>query len=92
MTGAYLLVSTHIRPHRITSKYAGAVPSPVPPRCPLTSHSLNLLRCQMGLFFYDIFWVFGTDVMVSVATKFDAPIKVLEKICGPTACLKRKHA
>ncbi|KAJ1654402.1 hypothetical protein IWQ61_005668 [Dispira simplex] len=31
----------------------------------------------MGLFVYDIFWVFGTDVMVSVATKFDGPIKVL---------------
>jgi len=31
----------------------------------------------VGLFFYDIFWVFGTDVMVSVATKFDAPIKLL---------------
>ncbi|KAI9023505.1 signal peptide peptidase-domain-containing protein [Phycomyces nitens] len=30
-----------------------------------------------GLFFYDIFWVFGTDVMVSVAKNFDAPIKVL---------------
>ena len=32
---------------------------------------------QVGLFLYDIFWVFGTDVMVSVATKFDAPIKLL---------------
>merc|ERR1719321_14626 len=31
----------------------------------------------VGLFFYDIFWVFGTDVMVTVATKFDAPIKVI---------------
>lgn len=30
-----------------------------------------------GLFLYDIFWVFGTDVMVSVARKFDAPIKIL---------------
>eukprot|EP01126_Amoeba_proteus_P030091 TRINITY_DN2984_c0_g1_i1.p1 TRINITY_DN2984_c0_g1~~TRINITY_DN2984_c0_g1_i1.p1 ORF type:complete len:317 (-),score=45.37 TRINITY_DN2984_c0_g1_i1:343-1293(-) len=30
-----------------------------------------------GLFFYDIFWVFGTDVMVTVAKSFDAPIKVL---------------
>ena len=29
-----------------------------------------------GLFFYDIFWVFGTDVMVSVATKVDGPIKL----------------
>jgi minor histocompatibility antigen H13 len=30
-----------------------------------------------GLFFYDVFWVFGTDVMVSVAKSFDAPIKLL---------------
>jgi len=30
-----------------------------------------------GLFFYDIFWVFGTDVMVTVAKSFDAPIKFL---------------
>jgi len=28
-----------------------------------------------GLFFYDIFWVFGTNVMVTVAKSFDAPIK-----------------
>eukprot|EP01134_Creolimax_fragrantissima_P006020 CFRG6020T1 len=30
-----------------------------------------------GLFFYDIFWVFGTPVMVEVAKSFEAPIKVL---------------
>ncbi|KAG9006012.1 hypothetical protein FRB95_006460 [Tulasnella sp. JGI-2019a] len=30
-----------------------------------------------GLFFYDVWWVFGTDVMVSVATKADLPIKLL---------------
>lgn len=30
-----------------------------------------------GLFFYDVFWVFGTDVMVTVAKKFDAPIKLI---------------
>jgi len=30
-----------------------------------------------GLFFYDIFWVFGTEVMVSVAKTIDAPIKIL---------------
>lgn|SRR3990167_2873307 len=29
------------------------------------------------LFFYDIFWVFGTDVMVTVAKSFDGPIKLL---------------
>lgn len=34
-----------------------------------------ILLC--GLFFYDVFWVFGTDVMVSVAKKFDAPIKIV---------------
>ncbi|XP_019861879.1 PREDICTED: minor histocompatibility antigen H13-like [Amphimedon queenslandica] len=30
-----------------------------------------------GLFLYDIFWVFGTDVMVTVAKSFDAPIKLM---------------
>ena len=31
----------------------------------------------VGLFFYDIFWVFGTDVMVTVAKSLDGPIKLL---------------
>lgn len=31
----------------------------------------------IGLFFYDIFWVFGTEVMVKVAKSFDGPIKLL---------------
>lgn len=30
-----------------------------------------------GLFFYDIFWVFGTDVMETVAKSIDGPIKLL---------------
>jgi minor histocompatibility antigen H13 len=30
-----------------------------------------------GLFLYDIFWVFGTNVMVSVARGFDGPIKIV---------------
>jgi minor histocompatibility antigen H13 len=34
-----------------------------------------ILLC--GLFVYDVFWVFGTDVMVTVAKSFDAPIKLL---------------
>lgn len=29
------------------------------------------------LFFYDIFFVFGTDVMLTVAKSIDAPIKLL---------------
>lgn len=31
----------------------------------------------IGLFFYDVFWVFGTDVMVTVAQSFEAPIKLM---------------
>ncbi|KJE88500.1 hypothetical protein CAOG_008391 [Capsaspora owczarzaki ATCC 30864] len=30
-----------------------------------------------GLFIYDIFWVFGTNVMVTVARSFDAPVKLV---------------
>ncbi|KAK7057203.1 minor histocompatibility antigen H13 [Favolaschia claudopus] len=30
-----------------------------------------------GLFFYDIWWVFGTEVMVKVATNLDIPIKLM---------------
>ncbi|KAL4078534.1 signal peptide peptidase-domain-containing protein [Scleroderma yunnanense] len=30
-----------------------------------------------GLFLYDIYWVFGTKVMVEVATSLDVPIKLL---------------
>lgn len=31
----------------------------------------------VGLFIYDIFWVFGTNVMVKVAKSFDVPVKLL---------------
>jgi minor histocompatibility antigen H13 len=30
-----------------------------------------------GLFFYDIFWVYGTDVMLTVAKNIEAPIKLI---------------
>lgn len=42
-------------------------------RIPNFKYSLVLLWM---LFFYDIYWVFKTDVMVSVAKSFDAPIKI----------------
>ncbi|KAH7372532.1 hypothetical protein KP509_17G008300 [Ceratopteris richardii] len=42
----------------------------------------------VGLFFYDIFWVFFTPVMVSVAKSFDAPIKLL----FPTSSLQRPYS
>ncbi|XP_073953202.1 minor histocompatibility antigen H13 [Choristoneura fumiferana] len=34
-----------------------------------------ILLC--GLFLYDVFWVFGTNVMVTVARSFEAPIKLV---------------
>ena len=39
--------------------------------------TMNGLIMLWGLLIYDVFWVFGTDVMVTVAKKFDAPIKLL---------------
>uniref|UniRef100_A0A0D9WGV8 Uncharacterized protein n=1 Tax=Leersia perrieri TaxID=77586 RepID=A0A0D9WGV8_9ORYZ len=44
----------------------------------LANNVLGIAFCiQAGLFVYDIFWVFFTPVMVSVAKSFDAPIKLL---------------
>ena len=37
----------------------------------------SLTEGQGLLLVYDIFWVFGPDVMLTVATKFDGPIKLL---------------
>lgn len=42
-------------------------------RVPNFKYALVLLWL---LFFYDIYWVFKTDVMVTVARSFDAPIKL----------------
>jgi len=42
----------------------------------------------VGLFFYDIFWVFGTEVMVTVAKSFDGPIKLLFPRVLPTVDTK----
>ncbi|PWN21101.1 peptidase A22B, signal peptide peptidase, partial [Microstroma glucosiphilum] len=46
-----------------------------------------------GLFVYDVFWVFGTEVMVSVARNFDAgPIKILFPKNLPDAATLFGHA
>lgn len=42
-------------------------------RVPNFKYALSLLWL---LFFYDIYWVFKTDVMITVAKSFDAPIKL----------------
>ena len=45
--------------------------------------NVHLTTFQVGfillwlLFFYDIFWVYGTDVMVTVAKNLDIPIKLI---------------
>ncbi|KAL6966598.1 hypothetical protein U1Q18_032379 [Sarracenia purpurea var. burkii] len=51
-------------------------------------HSLTDCSDSAGLFVYDIFWVFFTPVMVSVAKSFDAPIKLL----FPTADSARPYS
>ena len=38
---------------------------------------LNAFILLWGLFFYDVFWVFGTDVMVTVALSLEAPAKII---------------
>lgn len=45
-----------------------------------------ILLC--GLFVYDIFWVFGTNVMVTVAKTFEAPIKCKRYILY---CVNLRH-
>jgi len=45
-----------------------------------------------GLFFYDIFWVFGTEVMVTVATSLDAPIKLVFPRAFATATEKAQFS
>ncbi|KAG5460543.1 MAG: signal peptide peptidase-domain-containing protein [Olpidium bornovanus] len=42
----------------------------------LDSFSTGMILLS-GLFVYDVFWVFGTEVMVTVARKFNGPIKVV---------------
>lgn len=46
----------------------------------------------VGLFFYDIFWVFFTPVMVTVASSFDAPIKLIYPHPGKLANVTRPFA
>ena len=42
----------------------------------------------LGMFIYDIYWVYGTDVMVTVAKSFDIPVKLLFPTALPTATEK----
>ena len=46
----------------------------------------------IGLFFYDIFWVFFTPVMVDVATKINGPIKLLFPRTGALPGDPKPHA
>jgi minor histocompatibility antigen H13 len=38
---------------------------------------VNAFILLWGLFVYDVFWVFGTDVMVTVALSLEAPAKII---------------
>ena len=49
----------------------------------LGEYKIGLILLSL-LFFYDIFWVFFTEVMVSVAKNLDGPIKLkFPKILNP---------
>lgn len=43
----------------------------------LVTNFQNSIIYLVGMLIYDIFWVFGSDVMVTVATQLDLPIKLL---------------
>ena len=47
-----------------------------PHSCPLVSHTWQL-ALLLGLFCYDAFFVFKSDVMLTVATQIEAPAKFL---------------
>lgn len=71
-TGAILLVSLELmKPFDLF--FCGSVTYPT---CLFSIFFTLICAFQAGLFVYDIFWVFFTPVMVSVAKSFDAPIKV----------------
>jgi len=42
-----------------------------------TGRLRDLALLLLAVFIYDVFWVFGTDVMVTIANKIDGPIKLL---------------
>ena len=43
----------------------------------LVTNFKNAVIYNLGMLMYDIFWGFGSDVMVTVATQLDLPIKLL---------------
>lgn len=43
----------------------------------LVTNFKNAIIYLSGMMLYDIFWVFGSDVMVTVATQLDLPIKLV---------------
>jgi len=73
LVGAYYAVSKH---WIISNIYGEAFATSAIQLLTLDSFKTGMMLLA-GLFFYDIFWVFGTEVMVTVAKNFDAPIKVV---------------
>ncbi|KAF5402650.1 Signal peptide protease [Paragonimus heterotremus] len=61
--------------HWIANNFIGVTLSVLAIECIRLNKFTNGCLLLGGLFFYDIFWVFGTPVMVSVAKTLDAPIK-----------------
>ena len=64
-----------------------SAPRPLVATVVSASQAHIVFRCfaQTGLFFYDIYWVFFTPVMVGVAKNIDGPIKLLFPVSLATA-------
>ncbi|EPY29661.1 minor histocompatibility antigen H13 [Strigomonas culicis] len=72
-TGIYYFVSKNWILNNILSFSMGVVALE---SLPLSDFKTSYMLLVV-LFLYDIFWVFGTDVMLTVATAVDGPIKML---------------
>lgn len=62
---------------RMPPPLSAALTRPLPCMCRFRAVPASRVPAQVFLFGYDIFWVFGTEVMVTVAKGIDAPIKLL---------------
>lgn len=47
-----------------------------------TGRLRDLALLLLAVFIYDVFWVFGTDVMITIAKKIDGPIKLVFPVAG----------
>lgn len=75
-SGILLVALQYVTKHWILSNILGAAVAVQGVRSLRLDSFKTGFIMLLGLFLYDIYFVFGTDVMVTVATKLDVPIKL----------------